>query len=182
MSDLNALVGIDFSLIGTKLHAAYEKDKDGYSVLLMPSEQNADTGVSIGKLIEDIKGLVNGVRTKELTEDEQKAMEADFEDGLSGLTPETEEQKQGFDLNKLIVKLNMAFLYIRKTKDDASSTLEYAFQLQVIAKDVIPEAVRSLVTVDNLSVSVWNTTRQKVLDQMSLISINDYIGIPAAQP
>ena len=76
----------------------------------------------------------------------------------------------------------MAFLYIRKTKDDASSTLEYAFQLQVIAKDVIPEAVRSLVTVDNLSVSVWNTTRQKVLDQMSLISINDYIGIPAAQP
>ncbi len=112
MSDLNALVGIDFSLIGTKLHAAYEKDKDGYSVLLMPSEQNADTGVSIGQLIEDIKGLVNGVRTKELTEDEQKAMEADFEDGLSGLTPETEEQKQGFDLNKLIVKLNMAFLYI----------------------------------------------------------------------
>lgn len=176
MSELNALVGIDFSLIGTKLHAAYEKDKDGYSVLLMPAPQEADNGVTIGKLIEDIRGLVNGVRDKELTDEEKQAMEADLQDGLSGLTPE-DDKKDGFDLNKLIIKLNMAYLYIRKTQDEATSTLEYAFQLEVIAKDLIPEAVRSLVTVDCLSISVWNTTRQKVLDKMSLVSINDYIGI-----
>lgn len=180
MSDLNALVGIDFSLIGTQLHAAYEKDKDGYSVLLMPSPQEADTGVTVAKLIEDIKSLVKGVRDKELTDEEAAAMESDMQDGLSGLTPE-DDKKDGFDLNKLTIKLNMAYLYIRKTQDEATSTLEYAFQLQVIAKDVIPEAVRSLITVDNLSVSVWNTTRQKVLDKMSLVSINDYIGIAAAE-
>lgn len=53
---LNASIGLDFSLIGSRLHAAYEKNgSDGYAVLLIPSEQNADNGVSIGEVVEDIK-------------------------------------------------------------------------------------------------------------------------------
>ena len=177
MSVLNALVGIDFSLIGTKLHAAYEKDANGYTILLIPSEQNADNGVSIGQLIDDIKGLVKGISSRELSAEEQADMEKDMQDGMAGLTPEGDKGKD-FDLNKLIVKLNMAYLYIRKTNNESESVLEYAFQLEVIAKDVIPEAIRSLVTVDNLSVSVWNTNRKKVLDRMSLVTINEYLGIP----
>lgn len=46
MSDLSALLGVNFSLFGTNLHAAYEKNgADGDAVLLIPSEQTAENGV-----------------------------------------------------------------------------------------------------------------------------------------
>lgn len=35
---LKASIGIEFSLIGTQLHAMYEKNEGGYAVLLIPSE------------------------------------------------------------------------------------------------------------------------------------------------
>ena len=41
---LKASIGIDFSLIGTKLHAMYEKNEGGYAVLLIPSEQTPTMG------------------------------------------------------------------------------------------------------------------------------------------
>ena len=174
MSDLNASVGIDFSLLGTSLHAAYEKKgADGYAVLLLPTEQNPNNGVSIGTVIDDIKNLVKGVDDTANTED----MDNDLLDGVSSLAitgDQEKDKKKGLD--NLIVKLQMAYLYIRKIPDQESQ-LEYAFQLQVIAKDVIPPEIQSLVDVDNVSISVWNTTRQKILDKMSLVTIDEYIGI-----
>lgn len=172
MSDLNALVGIDFSLIGTQLHAAYEKrGEDGYAILLMPSEQMADNGVSIGEVIEDIKKMVNKVNENADT----KGMEADLNEGLSSLSENKGTDQNKFELNKLMVKLQMAYLYIEKTKE--TSVLEYAFQIQIISKDVIPAAIKELVSVDNISFSVWNTNRKKVIDKMALVTIGEYIGI-----
>lgn len=178
MSDLNASVGIDFSLLGTSLHAAYEKKgAEGYAVLLLPTEQNPNNGVSIGAVIEDIKKLVKGVDDKANTDD----MDKDLMEGVNSLAikegeaEDTKGDKQT-GLNNLIVKLQMAYLYIRKIPGQ-DSQLEYAFQLQVIAKDVIPPEIQSLVDVDNVSISVWNTTRQKILDRMSLVTIDEYIGI-----
>lgn len=168
VSTLNANIGIDFSLIGTKLHATYEKKgKDGYAILLMPSEQTADNGVSIGEVIDDIKKLISSVDENAKTDQ----MDADLENGTSGLSKE-----EGFDVKKLIIKLQMAYLYIHKSGEE--STLEYAFQLQIISKDVIPEAIKKLVTVDTISISIWNTERQKIMEQMALMSINEYLGIP----
>lgn len=174
MNSLNASVGIDFSLLGTSLHAAYEKKgEDGYAVLLLPTEQNPNNGVSIGNVIEDIKKLVEGVYKGTKTDE----MDKDLLDGVSSLavSGESKEEKKTA-LDNLIVKLQMAYLYIRKVGEQ-DSQLEYAFQLQVIAKDVIPEGIQDLVDVDNVSISVWNTTRQKILDKMSLVTIDEYIGI-----
>lgn len=174
MSDLNASVGIDFSLLGTNLHAAYEKKgADGYAVLLLPTEQNANNGVSILQVIEDIKKLVSGVDSSASTE----GMQEDLLSGVDSLPIEGEsEEAKKKGLNNLIVKLQMAYLYIRKIQGQPSC-LEYAFQLQVIAKDVIPKEITGLIDVDNVSISVWNTTRQKILDRMSLVTIDEYIGI-----
>lgn len=168
---LSASVGVDFSLIGTKLHAVYEKNgADGYAVLLIPSEQTADNGVSIGQVIADIKGLISKVDDKADT----SKMEEDLKNGVSGLT-ESASSDKSFDLNNLIIKLNMAYLYIRKSSQE--STVEYAFQLQVVTKDVIPAEIQQLVTVDNISISVWNTTRKQVVDKMALVTVNEYLGI-----
>jgi len=58
---LKASIGIDFSLIGTQLHAMYEKNEGGYAVLLIPSEQTPDSGISVKDLIDDIKKMAKGV-------------------------------------------------------------------------------------------------------------------------
>lgn len=174
MNDLNASVGIDFSLLGTNLHAAYEKKgKEGYAVLLLPTEQNPNQGVSIKNVIDDIKKLVNGVDSNAKTDEIDK----DLKDGVSSLAIAEDSGKEGnAGLDQLLVKLQMAYLYIRKAEGQESQ-LEYAFQLQVIAKDVIPKEIQRLVDVDNVSISVWNTGRQKILDKMSLVTIDEYIGI-----
>ena len=174
VNTLNASIGLDFSLIGSRLHAAYEKSgSDGYAVLLIPSEQNADNGVSIGEVIEDIKKLVKGVDEKADT----SSMEKDLESGISGLS---QEEGEGSVLDNLIIKLKMAYLYIRKSSQE--STLEYAFQLEVITKGMIPEGINQLVDVDNISISVWNTNRSKVVEKMGLTTIHDYLEMEAAVP
>lgn len=171
---LNASIGLDFSLIGSKLHAAYEKrGSDGYAVLLIPSEQNADRGVSIGEVIKDIKKMVEGVDEKADT----SSMEKDLESGISGLS---KEEGKGSVLDNLIIKLKMAYLYIRKSSQE--STLEYAFQLEVITKGMIPEGIKQLVDVGNISISVWNTDRRKVVEKMGLMTIQDYLEMEEAVP
>lgn len=171
---LNASIGLDFSLIGSRLHAAYEKNgSDGYAVLLIPSEQNADNGVSIGEVVEDIKKLVKGVDEKADT----SSMEKDLESGISGLS---QEKGKGSVLDKLIIKLKMAYLYIRKSSQE--SMLEYAFQLEVITGGMIPEGINQLVDVDHISISVWNTNRRKVVEKMGLMTIHDYLEMEEAVP
>lgn len=164
---LNALVGIDFSLIGTQLHAAYEKMGDGYKILLIPSKQVPDEGISVLDLIEDIKKLMKGISGNEKEEVDTTGLSNNME----GLAP-------GVPLKDLKIKLQMAYLYMNKPgmASKEAPVLEYAFQLQLLATDLIPKELTNLVTVSNLSVSVWNTTRNKVLEQMALVSIDEYIG------
>lgn len=79
---MNALVGIDFSLIGTRLHAAYEKrEEGGYAILLAPAPQEADNRVSLGEVISDIRKLVQGTGSSASTEN----MEADMKKSLEGM-------------------------------------------------------------------------------------------------
>ncbi len=172
MGDLNALVGIDFSLIGTNLHAAYEKKgEDGYAVLLIPTAQEAETGVSIGKVIEDIKKLAANAGS----EADTGGLEKNLAESLEG----TKSDGGSFDLDKIVVKLDMAYLYIRKGAGTNGDALEYAFQFRVLTEGFIPKEIAQIVDVSNLSLSVWNTSRKKVTEQMQLITIDDYLGIPA---
>ncbi len=102
-------------------------------------------------------------------------MEKDLTDTLAGL----QAGSSGFDLSKIIVKLNMAYLYIRKGADPKDNVLEYAFQLQVITEGLIPKEIAQIVDVSNLSLSVWNTSRKKVVDKMQLITADEYLDAPA---
>lgn len=170
---LSALVGIDFRIFETDLHAGFEKrGSDGYAILVMPTNLEADNGISVGKMIQEIKGLVSSIDENANTDD----MEKDLQSGVSGLSRDDGQQ---FDLNKLMIKLRMAFLYICKTAEE--STIEYAFQLEVTTEGMIPEKIRSLVDVNNVSISVWNTQRKKLIEKMSLVTANDYLGIAKQQ-
>lgn len=174
MSNINAMVGVDFSLIGTKLHAAYEKVPNGFSVLLMPTKQEADNGVSIGQAIKDIQKMIESKDSNAST----REMEADLTGQLKNCSNGSDKD---FSLDKIIVKLNMAYLYIKKTDkkegDDKSSedVLEYAFQLEILSDGFIPDAVKQIVDVTRLSIAIWQTDRKKVLEKMQLVTINDYL-------
>lgn len=167
---LNAAVGIDFSLIGTKLHAMYEKNEKGYAVLLIPSEQTADQGITIAELISDIKKMMEkGTGQTVDTGALENAMQGAVQDSKTDIKPEN-----------IKIQLQMAYLYLKKS--DTESILEYAFQLQVVTSGLIPEAIKGIVDVTNLSISVWNTTRKKVIDQMALVTVADYLGKSQALP
>lgn len=169
VNPISVNVGIDFSLLTTKLHAVYEKREAGeYAVLLAPSEPTADKGVSMKAAIEDIKKLINGVDK----EADTSQMETDMQKELSRLG---DEQANGFNFDNLVVKLSMAYLYISKTGEN--STVEYAFQLQIITEGVIPKEIKGLIDVDTISISIWNTQRKRITEQMGLVSVNEYLGI-----
>lgn len=175
---LKASIGIDFSLIGTMLHAMYEKNDTGYAVLLIPSEQSPDSGISVMDLIEDIKKMSKGVSGSDTAVDTKQledAMTSAAKEGSGG------DSGKSMKLDEIIIKLQMAYLYICK-KGDSDSILEYAFQLQVVTDGLVPEAIKPIVDVTNLSISVWNTDRKKVVDKMALVTVDEYLGTAAALP
>ena len=168
---LKASIGIDFSLIGTQLHAMYEKNEGGYAVLLIPSEQTPDSGISVKDLIDDIKKMATGVSGSDTAVDTTQLE-----------TAMTEAAKEGggstsMKLEDIVIKLQMAYLYICKKGEN--SVLEYAFQLQVVTEGLVPETIKPIVDVTNLSISVWNTDRKKVVDKMALITVDEYLGVAA---
>lgn len=178
MAELNALIGVDFSIVGTSLKAVYEKKDKGYAVLLIPSEQEADEGVSIGEVIGDIERLV----TKNGGSVDTKAMEKELTGALSTLDDQTDTEGasgQGL-LDKLKVRLTMAYLYLHKDGEGKPAETEYAFELQIITKGMIPDAIAEIVDVNDVSISIWNTTRKKVIDKMQLVSVSSYLELPEA--
>ena len=42
---------------------------------------------------------------------------------------------------------------------------------------LIPKAIEDFVTVDHLGIAVWNTTKEAILNKMSIVNIDSYLGI-----
>lgn len=173
MSEVNALVGVDFSLIGTKLHAAYEKKENGYAVLLVPSVQNAGNSVSLGEVVKDIQKLMGGsgaADVKELTESLEKS--------VASIDKNAGDPAKKKGLDAVEIKLGMAYLYI-KEESGKERIVEYAFQMNILTEGLIPEAVAKIIDVSRVAIAVWNTNRKKVVDTMALETIDSYLELPA---
>lgn len=174
---LNAAVAVDFSLIGTKLHAMYKKEEKGYKILLIPTLQADNEGVTIQQLIDDIKSL-----TKNVT-GEDSLDTGELTNALNGAVEEGAGQGKDakkINANEIRIILNMAYLYICKDGQQPSQ-VEYAFNLNILTKGLIPEAISSIVTVDRIGIAVWNTDRTQILNQMSIAKIEDYLGLPTTK-
>lgn len=168
-NSLNAAVAVDFSLIGTSLHAMYKKEKEGYRILLIPSLQEDNEGVSIEQLMNDVKGMIKGVTGEE----------AANMDEITDTLKSAADDPSKINLDEVRIKLNMAYLYISKTSRE--DILEYAFNVNIQTTGLIPKALQSIVTVDRLGLAIWNTERAQVLNKMSIAKIEDYLGLPAEE-
>lgn len=146
-NSLNAAIAVDFSLIGTKLRALYKKETSGYEILLIPTLQSGNAGITIQELIGDITKLTksvtgaDSVNTEELTNALNGAVQEGTGQGGNGIEPE-----------KIKVILKMAYLYICK-KEEKESQLEYAFNLDVLTNGVIPKDLRNIVIVTTFQLS-----------------------------
>lgn len=175
---LKATLAVDFSLIGTQLHVLYKAEEKGYKFLLIPSPQADNRGISINELLEDIKKLTKAasgntsegdIPSEELSNVLNGAIESGTEND-DGTKPKLEDIR---------IILNMAYIYVNKNEEsEVDSTIEYAFNLEVLTSGLIPKAIKDIFTVDRVSIAVWNTERTQILNQMSIAKIEDYLGLP----
>lgn len=160
-NSINMVLGLEFSLLNTDLFAGFEYEgEEGYTVLLTPTKQTGSEGVSISDLVADIKKLMS--KTNEIID--YTSMENDLNNAVKA------DGKKD-----VIIKLQMAYLYVHKEKDMENPVIRYAFQLTAEAKNIIPQEIQKIVNVKRATLSVWNTESSKVLETMQLLRIQDYV-------
>lgn len=164
--DFNMLVGAKFKLLGASEVATFTKDGDGYSVLLAPSETEANEGITIKELVTQVNDLIKNVDPEAKTVDQ-----TEIEGKVSEAAPTDSTGKSVVDFTNLKVVLNQAFLYL----NSKTNTLEYAFSLVIDAENVIPEEITFL-NVEKVVFAIWNTNRDKVIEKMALVTPETYLA------
>lgn len=171
-SKVHVLVGIEFTLLKVKFTAGFEKGDLGYQILLLPTDQTQNNGMSIREMIKEVQVLMNKGGAE--IEGGAERMEEDLTSAINGVNdPDAKkgEEKTGVDPLDLRVYLRQAFLHYEKSGD--KKTFEYAFQLEINAEDMMPDI--GLVKLDRLSVSVWSTERKKILESMGMFHIDEIL-------
>lgn len=163
---LQMLLGAKFTLLGSKLTAAFKKETSGYTILVAPTETEKNEGVTIQEMVNQVNQLVNGVDSTA-----PQIAAADVEQKIQA----TNNQPAGgqFDIKKLRIILDMAYLYI--TSDGTNKTIEYAFSLTIDTTDVIPQDIKFL-NIENITIAIWNTNRSKIINKMALFDPKSYIA------
>ena len=151
-NDTKVLVDAHFSIIGSDLLCKFlYKGKDkGYELLFAPDNVNNSNDCSLDQLVTDVTKY-----------------------GGNDPTNDLKNWVGNGSLNDINFKLNMAFLYINQ--DEASQggappqkQLEYAFQVEVTAGNVIPSEIQKFFNFTGIQLSVWNTNKPGVLEKMNL--------------
>jgi hypothetical protein len=163
-NNLNMALSANFSLFGTEISSMYLKEGDGYKVLVIPNLAEDAPMISIAELAKDIVKLAgskdtDGKQAEELEDDITKKIGND----------------SGIDVK---FQLKMLYLYIDTTAGKDNKVLEYAINVNIDASELIPAELSNLVTVERIGIAVWSTERKAILENMSIVDINSYLGLP----
>lgn len=155
MSEMNLQLGVQFQLLKTKLVAVYEKDNTVSSFLLVPTNPDEVGSATLGEMIEDLtEAFGNEVDTDDIKKNLQALN--------SGKKPNT-----AFDVEKLIFSLKTAYIYVK------GDVKEYAFAIEVDCGNAIPDL--GFVKIEKLAFKIWNTKRNKILQQLNLDTIENLV-------
>lgn len=159
--NMKALLGVEFRIVGSDLVGIYEKTESGYKILVLPVNQENNNGITIRELLNDVNSLLQkGGTSGEIKENELITQ-------MKAVVPEN------IKVEEIRVKLKTAFLYINAVEGQDTKT-EYAFSLDITTEGVLPQDIK-LVDVKKLSVSVWNTERDKIVQTMGLQNADTYL-------
>jgi hypothetical protein len=120
--------------------------------------------VSLKEMVNDILKLAGSNSTSE-----REKLENDITEKIGNNNQE----------NKTEVKfqLKMLYLYIDTTKGDDNKILEYAFNFNIDTTSIIPAELSKIVQVNHIGISIWNTKRKNILENMSIVDIDSYLGL-----
>jgi hypothetical protein len=161
---INLSFAADFSFLQNDIGAMFVKEDKGMRLLVMPTSADDAPEVSLGQLKEDLKKLAGGDSAEQI----EKSLKSAASEQSSG----------GVDLDKITFCLKMLYLFIDTT--DGNKNVEYAVNIVINSEGLVPDALKSLVDVKQIGIAAWNTTRSKILEKMSIVNINQYLGIEAA--
>lgn len=149
---VNMLIGLDFKLFGTDLKAGYLKLEKGYKILLTQPETEKNDGISIADFISSIEKL------------------AGKQEGLSADTMKEKIQKssENSSINLDEIKIKLSSIYLKVVNDGTKTDCEYAFRFDIMADGLVPAAINNIVDVKLLTIAVWNTTSDKILEQLAI--------------
>lgn len=175
---LNLQAGIDFTLLETPFMAAFKKVDGVIEILVTPTNSEEVHKVSIGEMVKQVCGLMgSGGDTPE-----EKKKQKELEDNIVGKidevgpkpnTPNTDDLT-AIDYKKIKVYLNQAFFYMKK-EGEQSAQIEYALSVGIDMSELLPPDFK-LFTIENIYISIWNTTRKKILNKMSMLDFTEYIN------
>jgi hypothetical protein len=161
---INLSFAVDFSFLKNDIGAMFVKEDKGMRLLVMPTSAEEAPEVSLEQLKTDLQKLAGGNSAEEITKSLKSAAD--------------EQSSGGVDLDKITFSLKMLYLFVDTTGDNTIT--EYAVNIVINSEGLIPEALKSLVDVKQIGIAAWNTTRSKILEKMSIVNINQYLGIEAS--
>lgn len=160
-------VSIDLTLLNTDLAAVFERrkitdDVKRTAILVLPTDEPKG-GMTLQELVNEVNALI-----KSFTGQQAEVSTDDMQEGLKNFNL--------MDLNAISVELRQVFLYYCKLDggETPGTELEYAVNF-VIRNKVDPDTDLKMFKFKSLSASIWNTTRPKILDRMTLGSIEELL-------
>lgn len=168
---LNLQACLEFELIRKDLLALFQRKDSKNTFLVMPTNvEEKGEGMTIQEMVDEINALFKGVNPDDagLNSGEIEQSVTDVVDASS--QPAQENNLTGavnFDVKTIKVKLQQAFLFM-----NTGEPAEYALSIKIDASEVFPEG-QSFFNVKELTLGIWNTDRQKVIDSMGLVSVED---------
>ena len=162
-ASINVNVGAKFTILNANLVAALQKSDKKWQVLVAPTDAVANKGMNIKEIVNEVKKLMGG--TDEAV--------AGLEDQLKNSVESMKANDEGsvFDPMSIEFYLRQVFVYYESEGDKSSS--EYAFSLEVNTSNMLKEI--GMFNLESIVFAVWNTTRKKVKEQMSMFDIDEYL-------
>ena len=149
------------SVFDIKLMGAVEKSGDVTRVLVCPSTTNSGQSVSLKKILGKV----------EINPDNQTSIDKVIKYlGFSGGIDGTE------------IDVHQAFYYYSSNENDAAAVdnnekinQEYAFSLG-IKNNLDSKPTDFPFAIESVTVSLWNSTRKKLVESMGMYTISDILG------
>lgn len=157
---MQALVNVNFELLGTKLVAEYYHGDGQDYFLLMPTDESDTRGITIDEMLTDISTLL-GLNKDAINTDE--------------LTNCLKNLNKDIDISQIKVVLKMAYFYVIMDSSSKKKQTEYAFQFEINTSGVLPDDFKSF-NIYRVGFAVWNTDRTKIIDQMNLYKVQDILA------
>lgn len=156
IKDASINAGAVISVFGIHLMGAVEKSDDGTRVLVCPSTENPKQSVSLDSVCDSA-----GISTTTKASIDSAIKYLGFTGGIAGTK----------------IDVYQAFYYYSSSEKDKAGDVnqEYAFSLGMTNGGELNPQEKLPFSIDSISFSLWNSTREKVVESLGVYSIADML-------